>query len=204
MEGFEKKDLPDRFPEYLLNVRISKDQGLSLIDELMEMKEMDSGAELEKDVADLVPFVDTVYRMFQPQAEKKDIRLEFDVTPGTMLCRINARKITRVFQNLVSNALKFTPRGGRIILSLLSAGGQIEFSVEDSGIGIPRDRQKDIFRRFTSFQRAGTEGEKATGLGLFIAREITEKHGGTLTVRSSEGGGSRFIVLLPAVAADAE
>lgn len=102
-------------------------------------------------------------------------------------------RLVQVVVNLVSNALRFTPRGGRVTARVIDAGQEIEIQVEDTGIGIPATTLPHIF----GWYQQGHQGKGGTGLGLAIVRELVEAHGGRVTVESQEGKGSRFTVLLP-------
>ena len=95
--------------------------------------------------------------------------------------------------NLVSNAIRFTRRGGRVVARLVSTGTELEIQVEDTGIGIPSGELPHIFERY----RQAHSDRGGTGLGLAIVRGVAQAHGGRVTVESQEGKGSRFTVLLP-------
>jgi signal transduction histidine kinase len=102
-------------------------------------------------------------------------------------------RLVQVFVNLVANAVRFTPKGGRITVRLADAGPEVEAQVEDTGIGIPAEA---LPRVFDSYRQAHRQ-RGGTGLGLAVARGLVEAHGGRITVESREGKGSRFSVLLP-------
>jgi signal transduction histidine kinase len=105
--------------------------------------------------------------------------------------------ITTILRNLLSNAIKFTRAEGEINLTAEEYNGNILISVIDSGIGIPEENIPKLFRVEKAFSTAGTEKEKGTGLGLVICKEFVEKNNGTLSVESTPGKGSKFIVSLP-------
>ena len=100
-------------------------------------------------------------------------------------------------QNLLDNAVSYTPRGGKIIISLREVNNHIEFSVRDTGIGIPKDQQNRVFSRFFRTQGAIRAKTKGTGLGLYITKNIIEAHGGKIWFESEEGKGSVFYFTLP-------
>jgi signal transduction histidine kinase len=105
------------------------------------------------------------------------------------------KQLVRVFANLAGNAVKFTPRRGRVKFSAEAADGEVRVTVSDTGIGIsPRDKER-IFSKY--YRGAGASGFKGTGLGLTISKAIVEAHGGSIDVESSEGAGSVFTVRLP-------
>jgi len=109
----------------------------------------------------------------------------------------DADRLRQVFLNLVDNALKYTPAGGQVTLSLYREEGWVRVVVEDTGIGIPQEAIPHLFKRFYRVDKARARTRGGTGLGLAIAKEVTEAHGGYLEVESTEGEGSRFTVWLP-------
>ena len=117
-----------------------------------------------------------------------------DVTPVTV--RGDALTLRRAVLNLVENAVKYTPTGGKVELSLTSSNGHASLAVQDTGLGIPAADQKRIFEPFVRLDAARARETGGTGLGLAIARAIVLAHGGTLTVESHPGAGSRFMVQL--------
>ena len=135
--------------------------------------------------------------LFEPLAQEKSIRLvrTFDNNLPPMLG--DADLLSRVFGNLVSNALKYSPAGTEVNVLVQSAEGQISVSVEDQGYGIPEEDMERIFQKFYRVPRLQDADVPGTGLGLTFVREIVELHGGNVTVRSAPGEGSTFTVCLP-------
>jgi signal transduction histidine kinase len=105
--------------------------------------------------------------------------------------------LRRLLLNLVDNAVKYTPSGGHVTISLLPSGAWASIRVEDTGIGVPPEDQERIFQRFYRSAEARSRGDGGAGLGLCIARSIAEAHGGRIQVESTTGRGSTFTVLLP-------
>jgi signal transduction histidine kinase len=133
----------------------------------------------------------------QVQAMVKSIGISHN-TPPENLITADENMIRLVMRNLLSNAIKFTPRGGHIEISAYTEPNQTKvISVRDSGIGIPPEMLKDLFRIDVSNKRKGTEGEASNGLGLFLCKEFVEKHGGTLWAESEEGKGTAFSFSIP-------
>lgn len=112
---------------------------------------------------------------------------------------LNAEKFNRVMDNLISNALKFSKDGDKVDVTLTTTEKRAIISIRDYGVGIPPTILPHIFERFTKAGRHGVNGEKSTGLGLSIAKQIIEKHGGYLRVESDEGKGANFIIEIPIV-----
>ncbi len=128
------------------------------------------------------------------QGTRVSVRLH-DVTPVTV--RGDALALRRAALNLVENAIKYTPAGGKVELSLTSGDGFASLTVQDTGIGIAAADQERIFERFVRLDAARARETGGTGLGLSIARAIVVAHGGTLDVQSEAGSGSRFTMRLP-------
>jgi signal transduction histidine kinase len=132
---------------------------------------------------------------FKAAEKKQEIILCLLKNPTELL--INREKIWRVMSNLISNAIKFSPKGAEINVYLTEKDNGVELCVEDHGIGIPNQLQTQVFNMFTDAKRSGTDGEKSFGLGLSICRQIVEKHSGKIWLKSEVNDGSTFHVYLP-------
>jgi signal transduction histidine kinase len=124
----------------------------------------------------------------------RGIKLVVDLPSDLPRVMVDPARIGHVFSNLLSNALKYTPAGGEVIVSAAMAGPSVEISVQDTGLGIPKQHLDRIFERF--YRVPGQTGVTGAGLGLAIAKEIVELHGGRITVSSSEGHGAKFTFTL--------
>lgn len=166
------------------------------LDQLVEISRMESGRlRLGLEEIDVRHFAEDVFREFEPAARKREIRLELSVhdrTPPAIVADPDVLR-TDVIGNLVGNALKFTPAGGMIRISLRPDGQRLSIEIADTGIGIPQDQLDRIFDRY--YQSRGATG--GTGLGLAIAKAGVENHGGRIEVQSRVGRGTRFRVTLP-------
>ena len=115
-----------------------------------------------------------------------------------MLVCADVYMLAGIIRNLVTNAIKFTPMGGKIEISAQAKPDKsVEFSVQDSGIGMSKTMIDDLFHLDINTSRKGTEGESSTGLGLLICKDLIEKHGGNLSIESEEGKGSNFRFSIP-------
>ncbi len=132
---------------------------------------------------------------FKAAEKKQEIILCLLENPTELL--INREKIWRVMSNLISNAIKFSPKGAIINVHMFEKDDGVELCVEDHGIGIPNQLQTQVFNMFTDAKRSGTDGEKSFGLGLSICRQIVEKHSGKIWLKSEVNDGSSFHVYLP-------
>jgi two-component system sensor histidine kinase VicK len=151
---------------------------------------------LKKESTDLKAFLNDKLQAHQLTAEDKGIALALDVPVSRVWANLNVDAFGRVVDNLVSNALKFTPAGGRVTVGLQEQAGRVLLRVQDTGIGIPEPLQADLFEKFTASARPGIGGEASTGLGLFITRQIVQLHRGKLWVESQQGKGTCFFVEL--------
>lgn len=167
------------------------------VSSLLEMSKIERGrldyaprpSELEPLVRDLVLFL-------APRAAEASLALTAEVEPGLPAFAFDPDLITQVLTNLVSNAVKFTPRGGKVVVSVKREGpGAVVCSVEDTGVGIPADALDRIFAPFMRIPNSMRSN--GTGLGLSISKKIVEMHGGRIAVESSAGRGSRFYFELP-------
>ena len=131
----------------------------------------------------------------KPLAEKRRLELSSELSGDLPLVSADKERIRQVLINLVHNAIKFTSPGGRVTISGKTLDGNLEISVIDTGIGIPRDALLHVFERFYKVDKARSGG--GTGLGLAIAKHIIQAYGGTIRAESVEGKGSTFIFTLP-------
>jgi two-component system sensor histidine kinase VicK len=131
-------------------------------------------------------------------AHDKGLTLELELPLQSVQANLNADAFGRVVDNLVSNAFKFTPAGGRVTVQVQEQvqAGRVQLRVQDTGIGIPEVLQATLFEKFSASARAGIGGEASTGLGLFITKQIVEQHRGNIWVESQEGAGTCFLVEL--------
>ena len=182
---------------YIEVVARSSDRLLRLVDDLLLAARLQSGRlTLAVEDADLESVAADALDEAHARAERKGVSL-FLSCEGPIRIECDRRRLLQLLDNLVGNAVKFTPEGGRIELRVerTLAGAAIE--VQDSGVGFPPGEEERIFDRFYRAQSAVSNQVPGTGLGLFIARAIAERHGGTLVARRRESGGSIFRLELP-------
>jgi signal transduction histidine kinase len=135
-------------------------------------------------------------QLLNQAASAKSINLR-ENTPEGLQCYADKNTLTTVIRNLISNAIKFTPEGGRITLSAEEWKDAVEISVTDTGVGMSEEVRQKLFKIDQKHSTLGTNKEKGTGLGLILCKEFTELNGGTISVTSTEGKGSTFSVTLP-------
>jgi signal transduction histidine kinase/DNA-binding response OmpR family regulator len=168
---------------------------LELINEVLDLAKVEAGKlDLRPTVFDLDALVRQTMETMQPLADRKSIALTVETT-GHMEVEADQSRIRQVVFNLLSNAIKFTPNGGSVAFELSRNGDTCRLDVVDTGAGIAPDDQATIFEAFK--QTPAAAGQEGTGLGLTLARQLIEAHGGTIAVESEVGRGSRFTVVLP-------
>lgn len=154
---------------------------------------------------DLAALVRAALETVRPTAELKGVRLEADLSDSVGALRGDPERLREVAWHLLSNAVKYTPSGGRASVALRALEGAVELQVADTGVGIPGEALPHIFDRFQQGEPSRTRSERGLGLGLAMVRHLVELHGGTVQAHSEgPGKGSTFTVRLPRVSADAE
>jgi signal transduction histidine kinase len=172
-----------------------------LISDLLDISRIEAGRiQIDKAPVDMVNLVNDVLRLFQEAAQQRGLKLVTSFAAGLPgQINIDPDKITQVVTNLVGNAVKFTPGGGQITVSVSKNDDSVQVDIVDSGLGIPR---QDLDKLFTKFYQVINKDskettKKGTGLGLAISKGIVEKHGGKIWVESAAGKGSKFSFTLP-------
>jgi len=187
--------------ELLYAARQDCDRLQTIVDDLLDLSSIQSGRlELEVRQVSVAQLLETVVAGQQFAADQKEVNLQTSIVPGVERVELDPDRIALVLNNLLSNAIRHTNRGGRVELRVERSEGAIRFEVIDTGEGIPVEYQKRVFEKF--FQVPGRKSGGA-GLGLSISREIVEAHGGEIGVESQPGRGSRFWFTLPAHRASA-
>jgi signal transduction histidine kinase len=146
---------------------------------------------------DLNKLLAELHEAMEPLAREKEIALTEKLAPGLPLVEADRTKLRRILVNLLSNALKFTPRQGAVEVRAALEGERVRLTVEDTGVGIAPDDVKRLFDKYEQARSRATRGEKGTGLGLYITRQLVELHGGEIEVQSEPGRGSAFSFTLP-------
>lgn len=172
----------------------------NFVNEILDMAKLESGTtELKLEKADIYDLLQHQYSTFEPVTITKGVKLVVEAGRGTSVS-VDRTAMGQAFNNLISNAIKFTPKGGTVTLRLKNEDGKAVVDVSDTGIGIPQDALPNLFDKFSRIQRKGTKGEKGTGLGMSIAKQIVDLHQGEITVASAEGKGTTFTIRLPLAA----
>lgn len=184
---------------YADNIYKASSETFRLLEDLLQWTGSQTGRiKANPEVIYVIEMFYSIIKTYKEVAKKKDILLYSNVI-GDLFVNADRNMITAILRNLVSNAIKFTNREGKIVLDAKENEDSIIISVSDSGIGIAKEYISKLFRIDSTYTTKGTEKEKGTGLGLIICREFTEKNGGTLTVKSEIGKGSTFFLTLPKI-----
>jgi signal transduction histidine kinase len=183
---------------YLQVVSRSSDRLLRLVDDLLFVARLQAGRlVLERTSLDLCTVARQAVEESRPRADAKRIAVEF-VGDASAPIEADKGRLFQLLDNLISNAIKFTPEGGRVEVRVAPTDDGAELEVADTGIGLGPGEAQRIFDRFFRSSRVVAEQVPGTGLGLFIARAIVEAHGGTISVSSRDGGGTTFRIEMPA------
>jgi PAS domain S-box-containing protein len=194
----------DERVQYIKYIRESSTSMLALVNSLLDWTRLQTGRiQFEPERTEASDIIMKSINSLSGAALQKNIRIK-SLVPSEIFVFADKGLIGQVFNNLISNAIKFTKPGGKIVISALASAVPrfYEFSVKDSGVGIKPDDLKKLFGVDTKFTMEGTAGEKGTGLGLSLVKEIIERHGGSVKVESEFGKGSDFRFTLPVTAAN--
>ena len=196
-ETLRDVDDPKTAEGFLVRIDAEVDRMTRMITELTELSRIETGqADLKVAAVSPGELVEEVIARFRHFADTAKVDLGSRVAPGLAPVYVDRGRVEQALGNLVHNAIKFTPEGGRVTVSVGMEEGKVAVAVTDTGIGIPADDLPRVFERFYKVDRARSGG--GTGLGLAIARHVALAHGGDIRVQSTEGRGSTFILTLPA------
>jgi signal transduction histidine kinase/ActR/RegA family two-component response regulator len=194
--------LTDRQTRYLSNIRVAGEHLLELINDVLDLAKVEAGRlVLRPEPVSVASLVDPVIASAAQLAQAKDVRFEAPSVP-TGIVLVDPGRMRQVLLNLISNAVKFTPAGGTVTLRVGLDGHVLRFEVEDTGIGIPSDKQDRVFGVFERLHE-GRSDASGTGLGLAITKRLVELQHGTIDFESREGRGTRFWLSLEDVVIDA-
>ena len=184
--------------QYIERIRSAQQLLLSLVNDLLNYTRVEVG-QIEYDIGpiQIAPMLHEIAAMIEPQADAGNIVLGIDECDGDVLAWADAARVQQIVLNLLTNAVKFTPPGGRIGMTCADTADGVRISVTDTGPGIPEDAQHSIFEPFVQLGRSLTTSHDGVGLGLAISRELARAMAGDLTVSSQAGHGATFTLTLP-------
>ena len=186
-------------------IRKNSERILHLINQMMDLRKIDKGQMVMRMCqTDMVGFINEEYELFRQQALAKNIDFEYQHDSEELPVWIDRNNFDKVIINILSNAFKFTPTAGNILLSLTHTDHHAYISIKDSGIGIPKDKLETIFQRFYQSPTDPSDRNIGTGIGLDLTRSLVELHYGSISARNNEGEkgskfehGSEFIIRIP-------
>jgi signal transduction histidine kinase len=194
-------DLPEMQRDSLERILAASRRMRDLLDRLLSVRAIEEGKlELKPENCDIGVLVASLVGNHQLAATAKNIRLTFAPLEQVVWARADLASTAQIIDNLVSNALKFTPKGGAVTLRVGRAGDQAAIEVQDSGPGLSEADQAKLYGQFARLSAQPTGGESSNGLGLSIAKSLAGSMGGDLTCRSKLGEGATFVLTLPVVA----
>jgi signal transduction histidine kinase len=197
----EKSSFNEEQIEFLTEIKASSWFMLNLITELLDISAIESGkVNLKYESVDLVALINRTIHLNRSIADKKEIKLHLKSNKESIELALDRGKIEQVITNLITNAIKYSYCGSEVFVEInLSANGETVTSVKDNGQGIPEKELNLLFKPFQKTSIRSTNGEKSTGLGLFIVKRIVEAHNGKIWVESLFGKGSTFYFSLPPI-----
>ncbi len=191
-------ELNERQEEYIGDILTSGQHLLDLINDILDIAKVEAGRmELEIDRFSLRETIESAVAMLRERASRKRVTLAIEAAPDVDEIDADQRKVKQVLFNLLTNAVKFTPEGGRVTVAAQRGAGEVMVSVADSGIGIPPEEQALIFEEFRQASAGTARQQEGTGLGLALSKRFVELHGGRIGVESAVGAGSTFTFSLP-------
>jgi signal transduction histidine kinase len=195
LDGVERPD-----PE-TLQVMLAQSERLGrLVDQLLELARLESGeVPLRREAVPLRPLVSRVVSEIEVTRARQDVQLSQDVPDDLPAVFADAERLHQVLFNLLDNAVRFTPEGGRVRVTASGHNGSVDVAVSDTGPGIDAEHLPRLFERFYRVDTARSRDEGGTGIGLAIARSVVEAHGGRIWAESEPGTGSTFTFELPVV-----
>ncbi|MGT2741941.1 cell wall metabolism sensor histidine kinase VicK [Streptococcus plurextorum] len=204
LEALDEGALKDEVAPQFIKVSLDEtNRMMRMITDLLNLSRIDNGAvRLEVEMTNFTAFMTSILNRFerikeQHSTSEKTIELVRDYPLNSVWMEIDNDKMTQVIENILNNAVKYSPDGGQIRVSMKTTDSQLIVSVSDQGLGIPKKDLPLIFDRFYRVDKARSRAQGGTGLGLSIAKEIVKQHKGFIWAKSEEGKGSIFTIVLP-------
>jgi len=189
----------DKYAEYINEIHDSGSHLLAVVQNILDVSEIDSSSvALKEESVNLGSVIQDCLRELAQNAEARNISLRNHADPSGPMVHADPGRITQIFNNVLTNAVKFTPDGGDVSIdSFFEEGGTLAISITDTGIGMARDAINEALSPFGQVNRGHFAKHEGTGLGLYLTRILVEMHGGVLKVKSAVDRGTRVTVILP-------
>lgn len=205
MENFKQDNNINFYKKNMDIMRQNCFRLVRLINNLIDVTKIDSGyLKLNLINVNIVSVVEDITQSVAEYVSNKGISFVFDTDIEEKIMACDPEKIERIMLNLISNAVKFTPPGGNLFVNIKDKGESVIISVKDTGGGIPKDRQQDVFERFIQVDKSLARQSEGSGIGLSLVKSLVEMHKGTIILESEEGQGSEFFIELPAYTLEEE
>lgn len=184
--------------EIIDDISSASNTALNLVNDFLDVSKIESGTfEIHLNPVDFKSFIEQIIKKNSFYAKKKNIEIELEFTDEIPLIYIDPERLTQVFNNLITNSIKFSYRNSKINIKVYLSDNLVNVDIIDYGMGMEQNEVQGIFKGFFGKGKPGTEGEKSTGLGLAISKKIVDSHNGKILVQSEKGKGSKFTVVLP-------
>lgn len=194
---------PEIAPQFLQVTQEETDRMIRMIKDLLDLSRMDSGkGTLDLEYLNVNELFDHVIKRFEMMIQssdksKKEFSIKRNFTESQLWVEVDADKMIQVLDNIMNNAIKYSPDGGTITCGLIEENNNVVFSISDEGLGIPKRDLANVFDRFFRVDKARARSMGGTGLGLAISKEVVQKHKGKIWAESTEGKGTTFYISLP-------
>lgn len=187
----------ERYVDYVKDIHTSGEHLLALINDILDMSKIEAGKmQLQREPVDPAAVIEQCLRIVRGRAEEKEIRLQVDIEDAPEI-EADPRALKQVILNLTSNAVKFTPEGGRITVRTFSTAEGVAIQVADTGIGIAKEDLPRLGRPFEQIESQHSKSHQGSGLGLALSKSLIELHGGTLSIESDLGEGTTVTFVMP-------
>src|SRR3989344_1316112 len=185
--------------EYLREIYRSNERAIGLVNDLLDVSRIQEGQiHLEVRPMQIEKIAEEIIDNHSMIIKTAGVSLDYQIVNGPLpLVQTDPDKLSRIMANLISNAIKYTPRGGKISVVLEKKGNNVSISISDTGVGIPKSEQAKVFGKFFRSHNILKLSPDGTGLGLFIVKSLVEIMGGKISFVSEEGKGTSFIFTLP-------
>jgi signal transduction histidine kinase len=191
-------DVNEKQEDYLRDIYTSGKHLLGLINDILDLSKVEAGRmELDLAAFDVASALSNAMTLVRERAQRHNVALRMDCAPALGQVTADERKVKQILVNLLTNAVKFTPDGGRVDVIARRGSDAIEIAVRDTGIGIAPEDHEAVFEEFRQVGRHYTNKQEGTGLGLTLTRRFVELHGGRIWVESELGKGATFTFTIP-------
>jgi PAS domain S-box-containing protein len=190
----------DRYRGYATDIQTSGQHLLDLINDILDLSKIEAGElKLEEHEVDLVDVIETCHRMVRKRAERANVNIRVDLPAVVPALFADERQLRQIFLNLLTNGVKFTQPGGKVVVGLrVLPDHRLEISVADTGVGIPQSELDNVMQPFVQVASAHTRDHEGTGLGLPLVKSMAQMHGAEFHLESTPGSGTTATILFPA------